>query len=230
MLTFALFDIDGTILDTRGAGRRAFIRALDAVFGWHDPLDYLTFSGATDRGVLRQVLQRHGVEDPDGALAARFFKHLPRELEKAAAGSEYVLHAGIPALMAALAARPDVRLGLVTGNIEACARIKLGCFGLAEAFAFGGYGCDDESRRVIARHAVERGRALLRPGEVHARSLLIGDTPSDIDAAHAIDAVAVGVATGKHGQDELRAAGADLVLSDLRDTASIIALIEREVR
>jgi phosphoglycolate phosphatase len=219
-LVLALFDIDGTILDTQGAGRRAFVRALRHTFGWDDPLDYVTFSGGTDVAILSKVMAHHGLADPGGALSRRFFGRLPVELEAATAAQEYRLHHGVRELLDDLAGRGDVLLGLVTGNVEACAWIKLRCFGLDHRFAFGGFGEDHADRDEIARAALARAESRLQPGQRFARRVLVGDTPHDVAAARAVGAVSVAVATGKHRREDLDAAGADIVVSTLADPAA----------
>lgn len=222
--TLVLFDIDGTLLDTHGAGKSAFIRALEAVFGWKDDIRYIRFAGATDLDVLRQVARRHGRELQDREIDA-FFDRLPAELEQTTRSATLTLYPGVRELLAALSCRDDAVVGLVTGNIEACARIKLDCFNLHGHFELGAFGHEHGDRREIARLAVRRADGHSRGGACIARRALIGDTPSDIEAAHAIAATAIAVATGVHPAVELRAAGADHVVDSLGDTGAILRLL-----
>ena len=225
-VTVILFDIDGTLLDLKGAGRRAFVRAIEAVFGWPDEIGYVNFAGNTDLNVLAQVMAAHGRELTE-ADARRFFEHLPGELERAAAepGGDRVIYPGVRALVERLTARPDVVLALVTGNIEACARLKLRQFDLHNHFVLGAFGNEYADRGQIAGLALERALATLPAGQPIRARYLVGDTPFDIAAAKSIEAVAIAVATGKFTVAELRAAGADHVLSNLGDTAQVLRLL-----
>jgi len=222
-ITAVLFDIDGTLLDMKGAGRRAFVRTIKAVFGFDDDLSYLSFAGSTDLNVLQKVMDHHG-QPLTGADCRRFFEHMPRELEQASAGSDLVLYPGVRRLLEALSGRNDVILGLVTGNIAACAQIKLRQFDLHHHFVLGAFGDEHADRNEIARLALGRIRARMSPGDSLGAMFLVGDTPSDIAAAKAIDAVSIAVATGKYTPDELRGAGADVVLTDMGDTGCVMEL------
>lgn len=213
----ALLDIDGTLLDTHGAGRAAFARAVRAVFGWADDLSWVSFAGATDLDVLRRIGERHGrafdTEETD-----LFFERLALELDAALHGAPPSVFPGVRELLTALSGAPEALVGLVTGNTAACAHIKLRHAGLHGHFLLGAFGHEHGDRVEIARLA-------LRRAERHARGsrldpvVLIGDTPSDIAAARAIGARAVAVATGAYGVAALRAAGADLVVETLGDPA-----------
>jgi phosphoglycolate phosphatase-like HAD superfamily hydrolase len=160
----------------------------------------------------------------NGDDTLRFFKRLPVELEKASGNSDLVLYPGVRPLLETLSARHDVMLGLVTGNIAACARIKLRQFNLHHHFILGAYGDEHADRNEIAALALGRIRSRLPAGAVLGPLFLVGDTPNDIAAAGAIGAVSVAVATGKYSVDELRAAGADVTLPDLGDTRCVIQL------
>lgn len=218
--TVVLFDIDGTLLSLHGAGRRAFSRALERVFGWKDDIEYVNFAGATDWLVLQQIMERrgHGGTERD---RRRFFKQLPRELAQTVIGATCSVHPGVPELLSEMAMRRHCRLGLVTGNIRACAYIKLKEASLDHYFRFGGFGDDHHDRREIARVAVSRATR----SRAHSRFFLVGDSPSDIAAAQAIGATSLGVATGSFKEEDLRRAGADRVLSDLSDTSTVLRLL-----
>ncbi len=222
-ITAVLFDIDGTLLDMRGVGRQSFVRALETTFGLKDNLTYINFAGNTDLNVLRQVMVHHGLpltrDDCD-----RFHRQLPLELAAAAHQAELVLYPGVRELLETLSAEPDVLLGLVTGNVEACAWIKLQQFDLHNHFVLGAFGDEHADRNEIARLALQRIQARMEPGQAMKACFLVGDTPNDINAAHAIGAVAVAVATGKFTVEALKAAGADVVLPDLSDTHCVTSL------
>jgi len=224
-ITVILFDIDGTLLDMLGIGRQSFIDALAATFGITDDLSYISFSGNTDLNVLQQVMAHHGrtlsPEDLD-----RFHQQLPRELARASHQAKLILYPGVRELLEALSNDPGILLGLVTGNVEACAWIKLQQFNLHNHFVLGAFGDEHADRNKIAQLAMERVRSRLGPGQKIKACFLIGDTPNDIAAAHAIGAVAVAVATGKFTVQALNDAGADVALSDLSDTDCVIRLLK----
>jgi phosphoglycolate phosphatase-like HAD superfamily hydrolase len=222
--TAVLFDIDGTLMDFHGVGREAFVQALEKVFGWRDEIAYIQFHGNTDLNVLREIFVRHGAE-LTAAKQRDFFAALALELEQRAAGAAATRHPGVAELLQALAADERVALGIVTGNIEATARIKLRKAGLHHHFPRGGYSDEHADRADIARQALARLRAALPPGAEFAAVWLVGDTPFDVAAAKAIGARCLAVATGRHSVGELRAAGADGVLENLADTAAVRRLL-----
>jgi phosphoglycolate phosphatase len=216
-----LFDIDGTLILSGGAGKAALELALVSDFGITEVRDGIAFSGRTDRAIIADLLRTHLVEDhPENweRLIAAYLRHLPATL---AASAGQVLP-GVEALLRSLHARDDVRLGLLTGNIREGARLKLGHFGLFDYFPFGGFGDRHTDRDEVAREALAEVRRLagnLDP----SRSWVIGDTPLDIRCARAIGARALAVCTGWHPEEELAAADPDLLLCDLSDPAGLLA-------
>ena len=223
-LTVVLFDIDGTLLDMRGAGRKSFIRALKTVFGLDDDIQYINFAGNTDLNVLQQVMEKHGrtLTDDD---RRRFFERMPVDLAQTAGEAELVIYPGVKVLLEKLSANERVLLGLVTGNVEACARIKLWQFDLHGHFVLGAFGDDHADRTEIAHLAMKRVRDSLKPGQEIGALFLVGDTPFDITAAKSIQAKSIAVATGKFDVNALRAADADHVLADLSDTPQVLRLL-----
>lgn len=219
-----LFDIDGTLLDMRGAGRKSFVRSLKTVFGWDDDIRYINFAGNTDLNVLLQVAEHHGVTLTRDDRR-RFFAQMPLELEQTAKEVQLVIYPGVRELLEALSARDDVILGLVTGNVAAAARIKLKQFDLHDHFVLGAFGDDHPDRGEIARLALDRVQEKMPAGAKMKACFLIGDTPLDIAAAKSIGATSIAVATGKFGADALRAAGADHVLTDLADTSAVLRIL-----
>lgn len=216
-----LFDIDGTLLDFHGAGRKSFVQALAKVFGWRDEIAYIHFHGNTDLNVLRQIFAAHGAE-LTAAKQRQFFAALAEELEQLAVGAPSTRYPGVADLLQALAADERVTLGIVTGNIESTARIKLHSAGLRHFFPHGGYSDEHADRADIARQALARLRAGLPPGADFSAVWIVGDTPFDIAAAHAIGARGLAVATGRSTVAELRTAGADAVFPNLADTAAVL--------
>ena len=219
--SLVLFDIDGTLLDLHGAGRRAFALALEEAFGWADEIEYIQFAGATDLDVLDQVFRRHqGKLTP--ADAEHFFAIMPHKLRETSADAEVTIYPGAIELVAQLSDDPDITIGLVTGNIESCARIKLEKAGLHGHFQLGAFGHEHGDRREIAQLALSRAEAGLSPEKKFGRKFLIGDTPSDITAAHHIGATSIAVATGHYTQEMLTHAGARHALTTLEDARHII--------
>lgn len=209
-----LFDIDGTLLHCRGAGRRAFERACEELLGPASLTD-ITLDGMTDPLILAQAFAaragRAPTDEEAAAIQAAYVAHLEAELQAAAADKL----AGVDEALAFVGARGAVP-GLATGNWRTGARVKLASIGLWERFALGGFGCDASDRGLLVRAAIERGQAHLGRGLRREEVIVIGDTPRDIAAAHAAGAVAVAVATGRYDAAALRRAGADAVYDDLR--------------
>jgi phosphoglycolate phosphatase-like HAD superfamily hydrolase len=227
-----LFDIDGTLLWTDGAGRRAIHHALVDVHGTAGPIDTYRFDGKTDPQIVRELLTQGGVAA--GAIGAafdavwaRYLAGLATELARDPDATR--LLAGVRELLAALdgpEAEGRVIVGLLTGNLEAGAGLKLRAAGLApERFAVGAYGSDAERRAELPalalRRAIARADRVIAGGDV----VIVGDTPADVACGRSIGAQSVGVATGYHDVEALRAAGATHVFADLSDTAAVLAAL-----
>ena len=216
-----LFDLDGTLTRSAGAGTRALGRALHARPQASQELRNMRLDGMTDRAIARIVLaaegdQRRPIEERMRAVAeaeidavlARYLEALAVECAKQA----YESLPGVRALIERLVRRPGILLGLCTGNVARGAELKLSAAGLWGPFRFGGYGSDAEPRADIVRAAWRRAQ------ELGARdALVIGDTPRDILAAHDAGLPACGVATGRYSVHDLTAHGADIVLKDFSD-------------
>ena len=214
-----LFDIDGTLLYARGVGRAAFGAAFHAAYGVPYPdVEGLCFVGATDSHVVRAMAARCGVTSTR-AKEEHFFLRLARDIDAALAENRPLVYPGVPELIARLSGRNHA-LGIITGNVRATAWSKLRHADLDHAFLFGAYGDDHPERAAIAALACARA-----PVDAPPR-VLIGDTPLDIQAAHANGLKAVAVATGWVTAEELAAAGADLVLPDFADTEAAAEAIE----
>lgn len=218
-----LLDIDGTLLHVHGAGRASFVRALAAVFGWDDDIAYINFAGATDLDVLDRILRRHG-RTATAEEVGRFFDRLAVELRETIGTSPLTVYPGVRELLARLTADPRAVVGLVTGNTARCARIKLEAAGLQGHVVLGAYGHEHADRREIARLALDRARRHVGGGAI--RSVwMVGDTPADVVAAHAIGARCLAVATGTHTALELTQANADKSLADLSGTDEILRIL-----
>jgi phosphoglycolate phosphatase-like HAD superfamily hydrolase len=221
---FCLFDIDGTLISSGGAGKAALEAALASEFGIPAISDQLRLSGRTDRAILADLARFHELAicpTISKRLTDAYLHHLPGSL---AAGRGAILP-GILSLLDNLRQRNNVALGLLTGNTHAGARIKLQHFGLWDYFDFGAYGDEHEDRDDVARaawHEVRQRHAGSRP----ERAWVIGDTPLDIRCARAIGASAVAVATGWHSLDELASHSPDLLFSDLSDPVPLLTLLD----
>jgi phosphoglycolate phosphatase-like HAD superfamily hydrolase len=215
-----LFDVDGTLLLTDGAGRDAMAHAIFEVFGIADDLRDVPFAGRTDPLIVADALRKHALGFRDGTERRFYDAMVARMAAELAPGRGRILP-GVADTLAALGAAPGHTLGLLTGNIAAMARLKLAHFGLERCFAFGAFGDDGPDRDAVARVAVER--AAERVGVSPDRCVVVGDTEHDVACARAAGARAVAVATGWRSRAELEAVGADLVLDDLRDAHALLA-------
>ncbi|MCU0622579.1 MAG: haloacid dehalogenase-like hydrolase [Gemmatimonadaceae bacterium] len=225
-MRIALFDIDGTLLASGGAGRRAMERALREVFGGVGPEGY-AYDGKTDRQIVRELMRGDGHDDAaiEAGMARVFARYLEGLREEAATASIRAL-AGVPAVLDALEGRDDVVLGLLTGNIVDGAAMKLSAAGLdITRFRVAAYGSDHEHRPELPRIARERAMATLGRDVPRDTLVVIGDTPLDIGCAHAQGARAIAVATGRYRPDELAAHLPAAVLPDLSDVALVVETI-----
>jgi phosphoglycolate phosphatase-like HAD superfamily hydrolase len=221
-----LFDIDGTLILSGGAGKAAMERALLSEFGVARLRGGVPFSGRTDRVIARDLLRLHGVADaPDNwpRLRDAYLRHLPGCL----ASHQGRVLPGIDVLLEHLSGRGDVAVGLLTGNIRDGARLKLGHYNLFHHFAFGGFGDHHLERDDVAREALAVARQHCNGTAELEEIWVIGDTPLDVSCARAIGAQVVAVATGWHSLAELTAAGPDLLVKDLSDAAPFLALLDR---
>jgi len=224
-MRLVLFDIDGTILTARGAGRRALATALAHVYGTAGAIDGYDFRGRTDPRIVHDLMEGAGL----GRAAVRerlddCFEAYARALAaEIGDGSAVVTHAGIADLVRRLDRAPEALVGLLTGNIEAGARIKLEPTGLQPYFRLGAYGSDHQDRRQLPSLAARRAQALTGHTFSPERVLVIGDTPHDIECARHFGAVAVAVATGLYRRDELEASSPDLLFTDFSDVESALA-------
>lgn len=217
MPTVVLFDVDGTLITCGGAGRVAMEAAFRDTVGRDDVCNF-SFAGHTDRAIAREGLRGAGLDPDEPAIDAfleRYLAHLEPALERS---ERYAVLEGVTALLDALEGREGWAIGLGTGNVERGARAKLRRGGLDPRFGFGGFGCDHEERpRLIAAGAARGARRLGVPVE-RCRVIVIGDTVRDVDAARAIDAECLAVATGSASVETLRDHGATLAVSALTAT------------
>jgi phosphoglycolate phosphatase len=229
-MKLVLFDIDGTVLLSDGAGKRAVLRAMKEVYGTTGPEGH-RFDGKTDPQIVRELQRLEG--HPDDHIDAhlhraigRYVELLGEELDRA--GNRAYTLPGIRELLDAIEARDDAMLGLLTGNVVEGARAKLSAVGInPDRFVVGAYGSDHEIRAQLP--AIARQRVLEAHGHefVGHDIVIIGDTPSDIQCGQSLGVRAIGVATGHYSVDDLMECGAYAAFEDLSDTYAVIEAIFR---
>jgi phosphoglycolate phosphatase len=224
-----LFDIDGTILLTAGAGRRAIVAAIGEEIGVHVAFDRVRFDGKTDPQIVTELLEAGGHQGPHSTgrvetLCRRYVGLLARELERSALRTRIM--PGVPELLDRLDAEPGVVLGLLTGNMAEGAALKLRAGGFKpERFRVGAYGSDSATRADLPPIAAERARPYFGRTPSGAEVVIIGDTPADVACGSCIGARAIAVATGGYSVSDLEACGAHAVFPDLSETERVMAAI-----
>ncbi|HEU5106161.1 MAG TPA: HAD family hydrolase [Solirubrobacterales bacterium] len=215
MIKAILFDIDGTLLVTGGAGAVAWQRAFLELHGVEANIEEHTHAGMTDPEiaeiVFREVIGRDGSAEERAEAIAGYLSHLDDAVEESPG---YRIMPGIEELLPRLA-EDGIPLGIVTGNIESAAHIKLARGNLNRFFAFGGYGSDSRDRTELTKKALERGEGVSGQPLDRAETIAVGDTPRDVKAGHGAGIRVVGVATGSYTVDELTDAGADWAIENV---------------
>jgi phosphoglycolate phosphatase-like HAD superfamily hydrolase len=223
-----LFDIDGTLLRTDGAGRTAMEAALVEHFGVAGVPGY-RYDGKTDRQIVREQMRVAGFDDATidarfPALIERYLERLDAALTRDPAGN--VVCAGIPPLLARLAAEPRVTLGLLTGNVARGARRTREGVGVGVgAFRVGAFGCDHEHRPELPAIAQRRAREALGLAIAGDQLVIIGDTPADIHCGRALGVRAIGVATGRYTVEQLAEHAPAHCFATLEDTDAVCRAI-----
>ena len=212
-----LFDIDGTLLITGGAGAASWRLAFDELYGIPADIGKFTDAGMTDPDVGRKTFVAVLNREPS---RAEFAKLLERRLhylhETVAESDDYRVLPGVDDLLPKLI-DDGYLLGLVTGNVEAAAHIKLHRARLNRFFSFGGYGSDSDDRGEVTRIALERATLVYGEPVTPAQAIVVGDTPHDVEGAHAAGIECVGVGSHKFSVDQLREAGADYAIASLTE-------------
>jgi phosphoglycolate phosphatase len=210
-----LFDIDGTLLVTGGAGAVAWQRAFREMHGIEANIDEHTRAGMTDPEIasiiFREVIGREGTVAERAEAIAGYLSHLQQAVDES---EGYRVMPGIEELLPRLA-KSGILLGIVTGNIEAAAHIKLARGDLNRYFSFGGYGSDSSDRTELTAKAIERGGEVVGKPLDPVATIAVGDTPRDVVAGHGAGIEVVGVATGNYSVQELRDGGADWAIADV---------------
>lgn len=219
-----LFDIDGTLITSGGAGEAALKDAMRSRFDVEEDLDGIILAGATDARIARELLEKHSIAvsaENVAALLDTYLGHLNERIGR----HDGKLLPGIVPLLKVLSERSDAVLALLTGNVIRGAEIKLTHYGVWDFFEFGAFADDHHDRNELGKFA--RARALERHGEEFppSRIYVIGDTPKDIECGRAIGACTVAIATGHYSPDQLRDHAPDFLFEDLSDTERVVALL-----
>jgi phosphoglycolate phosphatase-like HAD superfamily hydrolase len=229
-VSLLLFDIDRTLIDTGGAGRRALCIAFFQLTGIERGTEGIIPDGKTDPLIIVEMFQRRlGRRPTDGELGKMkelYLRLLQEEIKKS---KGYRVLAGVRELLEELSKDPQVLLGLGTGNFERGARIKLSRANLNRFFSFGGFGSDSMDRDVVLKIGIERGRELARiSGKEVEAVYVVGDTPYDIEAGKRVGARVIAVASGKYSISQLEAAHPDFILKSLELKDEFIRIIKEK--
>ncbi len=222
-----LFDIDGTLLNSGGAGSQAFAETFREVFQLTEFPEGIGFAGRSDRAIAQEIMQKSGIE-PSADNWQRFYSDYCGRIEKVLAASHGEVLPGVVELLDTLQTDEHTALGLLTGNTDFGAQAKLAAYGLTDRFNFGGYGDTQTNRDDIAAEALHAAKDFLADNPCNSPfcgAMVIGDTPADVRCGRAIGAFVVAVATGGSSKDELAASSPDLLLDDLTETDALLAEI-----
>jgi len=219
-----LFDIDGTLITSGGAGERSLRLSLKDCFGIEDDLKTIEIAGRTDSGITNRIFEKHGIDptpENQSSLLDRYLHHLSIELGR----SKGRVLPGILELLDALKARPHLSIALLTGNLSRGAEIKLTHFGIWHFFEFGAYADDHHDRNKLGGFA--RARALEKHGVEFAPEdiFVIGDTPHDIECGRAFGAKTVAIATGNFSREKLASHNPDYLFNDLSNIGEVISTL-----
>ncbi len=230
MRCLILFDIDGTLLITGGAAKRAFIRAVRDTYGVVGRLESFPFDGKTDPQIIRIVLKEAGVAEPviEAKLRDCLKLYVSYNKEELPRATKAVLYPGVRDVLELLSQDERVTLGVLTGNVEEGAKQKLAMFDLNHYFVFGVYASDSADRVELARLALERAEEVTGHRFQPQETYIIGDTEYDISCSRAIGAHAVAVATGNSGVERLGTFSPDLLFRDYSDPRGFCAALTGE--
>ncbi len=218
-----LFDIDGTLIDSGGAGVQALDLAMKDLFSIENGFNGISMAGKTDTQIIKEGLIKHRIS-ADGnveVIVKAYLKHLGEQINN----DRKHVKPGIYELLENLNRKREPGLGLLTGNLEQGARIKLEPFRLNGYFPAGAFGSDDEDRNNLLPIAVDRFEKLFQTRIKTENCIIVGDTPRDVECAHVYGAMCIGVATGPYSFEDLVKAGADYVFEDLSDNASLSQIL-----
>jgi phosphoglycolate phosphatase-like HAD superfamily hydrolase len=210
-----LFDIDGTLVDTGGAGSRSLNLALKEMFSIENAFQGISMAGKTDTEIIKEGLIKHSIsiDSNINSVVEAYLKHLQKEI----LNDRKHVKPGVYELLKKLGVSKDIARGLLTGNLEKGARIKLEPFGLNEYFPSGAFGSDHDDRNKLLPIAVKRFENLYQRKIEIDNCMVIGDTPRDVECGKIYGAKCIGVATGSYSIEQLIEAGADYAVKDLID-------------
>ncbi len=220
-----LWDIDGTLICSGRAGEHALIRAMKMEFGVDITIKPLELAGRTDTYFFGQLLKRHGLSydlEAIHSLIEIYLSHLPEELPKRPGKTL----GGILPLLEQLSRREDIAQGLLTGNVERGAQIKLQHFDVWKYFPFGAFADDSHLRNELGPHAIRRASDFHQFDFTPEDTFIIGDTPYDIECGKVIGANTIAVATGSHSIEELQSHEPTAAFADLEDPTLFLNLID----
>ena len=222
-----LFDVDGTLILSGGAGMRAFHRAFQHVFGVAVNREVIRPDGKTDPVIAREMLAHFGLEQcwsetSRNAMFSAYLEMLEFEMSRAAANGSLRALPGVVDLLQTLTRQPDFALGLATGNLERGTRIKLRHAGLDRYFSFGGFGSDADDRTKLIRLGISRGTCLCAPEAVDA-AFVIGDTPLDIVHGHQAGARVLAVASARYSMTDMEPYRPEMLVPDLSAVDDILS-------
>ena len=222
--TLILWDIDGTILHSAGAGMRALQLALGDVFGVSGSFEGIDFAGRTDPLIIRQIFSRYGI-DASRENFARYIEGYIAVLPGVLGRCDSRILPGASELIREMAGHPHVAQGLLTGNLRRGAETKLGFHGLWDYFPIGAFADDSETRNDLGPFALERARSHWGLDFQGESVWIVGDTPHDIACARAFGGRVLAVATGKSPASDLARYNPDAVLESLADTQAFWRVI-----
>jgi len=228
-MKLVLFDVDGTLLLTGGAGMRSFSISLKQIFDLSIDFKTIRPDGKTDPQIAKELLAHFGQENrwntqSQEELFAAYIRNLRGEMDKARKSGSINVLPGARELLEILEAQCDFAVGLVTGNIEEGARIKVEMAGLAKFFHFGGYGSDSEDRTILIEESIRRGTQFVFPAPVES-VFVVGDTPLDIIHGHRAGARAIAVASAGFSLGDLEPYKPDLLVPSLTPSDPIISFM-----
>lgn len=221
-----LFDIDGTILQTNGAGTRAANRAFENIYGISEAMTRIDAAGKTDHIILQEIFMNELNRDFSQEEAEELYKLYIPFLEEETGKSKTTVMPGIPKLLEELSSRQDMVLGVATGNIEQGAWIKLRSAGLDHHFDFGGFGSDSHIREHLILKAFERAKSHIEENIEIKNTFVIGDTPYDINHGRAAGTITVGVATGSYSREQLEQHNPDYLFDDLTNLEEVLLIFQ----
>lgn len=219
-----LFDIDGTLIDTGGAGSRSLNISFEELFFIKDAFKDINMAGKTDIQIIKEGMMRHGIPQ-DESVIRKIIKTYIKNLSIQIKNNNKHLKPGIKTLLELLS-KSNYAIGLLTGNIEKGARIKLEPFGLNKYFPTGAFGSDHEDRNKLLPIAIERYNKILGKKINYEDCIIVGDTPRDVHCAKPYGARSVAVSTGPYSYSSLLETGADFVMEDLSDINTFLNKIK----